>query len=95
MGAQVTQLRTALGMSLPELARTLNVGAPTLSTWEKTGPHGLGLEVLTGLHRAVFDRDVTDLDRPTHVERIAAKLRLGLGATLAFGLIDLARGGSR
>lgn len=94
-GAQVTKLRTELGMSLPELARALNVGAPTLTSWEKTGPHGLGLEVLSGLYRAVTEPVAAEADRAARTARIGSQLRLGLGALLCFGLVDLAKGGAR
>lgn len=91
-GFQIIQLREALNMSRPDLARALNVTSTTLANWEKDGPHGLGAEVLGGLHQAVFDVDDAGSERSARVERIAGELRLGLGALLFYRLLELVRG---
>lgn len=82
-------------MSQQELARSLSVVPATLDRWEKEGPHSLGLEVLYGLHRAVFDPRDEGVDRAERLTRIATELRLGLGAVIYFRLLAVAKGDAR
>lgn len=95
-GAQIIQLREALGMSRPELARALNVASATMASWETEGPHHLGHEVLWGLYSAVFNQRGDAAANSARIERIAGELKLGFGAMLSMRLLDyVARGGSR
>jgi transcriptional regulator with XRE-family HTH domain len=98
-GFQIIELREALNMSRAELARSLNVAPMTLMAWENDGPHNLGLEVLSGLHRAVFGPRDEGTERSARLEQIATELRLGLAAMLCFRLFDTVsktrEGGSR
>lgn len=98
-GPQVTELREALRLSPSEMARALGTGPLTFSNWEKSGPHNLGLEVLWGLHRAVFGVDDQGAAREARIERISGQLRLGIGALLYFGMLSrvaaVDQGGSR
>ena len=87
-GFQIIDLREALNMSRPELARALNVTPTTLANWEKHEPHNLGLEVLSGLYQAVFDVADQGAERSARIEKIASKLHLGLGSMLCFALLD-------
>jgi hypothetical protein len=65
------------------------VTSSTLANWEKDAPHGLGREVLQGVYNAVFDPKDEGADRSARIDRIAAELRLGLGAMLCYRLLDL------
>jgi transcriptional regulator with XRE-family HTH domain len=89
-GFQIAQLREALNMSRPELARALSITPNTLANWEKDSPHGLGSEVLHGLYLAVFDGgdEVRSAAWSARVEKLAIELRLGLGAMLFFRLMN-------
>lgn len=91
-GAQVTDLRNALGMTIRDMSRALNVTPLALSRWERTGPNGLGSAVLAGLYQAVFDS--ADLSvRATRAAKISNELQLGLGAMLCFRLLDVVKSG--